>query len=162
MPRIVGYQRKKRNIMKKTLFLTLLILCSSSAMNNYLTPEILAEKVFKSLQENDFEAFKDSCPKYEVIQKLVDMTAAEYDARVKEVFAESQKEFTEKNYSAADFELIKVNEPYKRYEHKGFEYIRYNVIIKNQEDIYLELNFSDCIKTPDGYRLGEVIRVSAM
>lgn len=148
--------------MKKILLLTFLIVSFSCQKNKYYTPEILAEKAFKSLQEDDLKLFKNTLPSFEIVQKVSDMTASEYNIWITETFVESQEEFTQMNLKASDFELFKVNEPHKTYEHDGFEYIRYDVIIKNQEDVYLELKFSDCIKTPDGYKLGEVIRLSAM
>ena len=145
--------------MKKILLLTLLIIGVSCQKDRYYTKEILAENVFKSLQENDLELFKSSVPSYELVQTVTDMTTSEYDNWVTEAYVESQEEFTKKGLKASDFELFKVNEPYRTYEIDSFDYIRYYVIIKNKDNVYLKLDFLDCIKTSDGFRLGEPINI---
>lgn len=138
------------------IFLTSIISCQK---NEFYTKEILAENIFKSLQENDIELFKKSVPSFEFVQGLSEMTSGEYDNWVTENFLESQEEFSKKNYKASDYELFKVNEPYRTYEIDSFEYIRYYVIIKNNENVYLKLDFLDCIKTSNGYKLGEPIDI---
>ena len=87
------------------------------------------------------------------------MSVSEYDNYITEAFVKSQEEFTKKGYKASEFKLFKTNEPYRTYELDGFEYIRYHVIINNKDNVYLKLDFSDCIKTPEGYKLGESIDI---
>jgi hypothetical protein len=153
------HQLKKPNQMKKILLLTFLFVIISCQKNEYYTKEVLAEKVFKSLQENDYDLFKKSVPSYDLVQKVTDMTASDYDNYVTKAFVESQEEFTKKGFKASDFELFKVNEPYRTYEIDSFDYIRYYVIIKNKDNVYLTLDFLDCIKTSEGFKLGEPIDI---
>ena len=145
--------------MKKLLLPIILIIITSCQKNEFYSKEVLAEKVLKSLQENDFELFKESVPSYEFVQKVTNMSVSEYDNYITEAFVKSQEEFTKKGYKASEFKLFKTNEPYRTYELDGFEYIRYHVIINNKDNVYLKFDFSDCIKTPEGYKLGESIDI---
>lgn len=135
--------------MKKLLLLALLISAISCQKDEIYTKEILAKNIVKSLQENDIELFKKSVPSFEFVQGMTEITLSKYDNWVTENFLESQEEFSKRNYKASDFELFKVNEPYRTYEVDGFDYIRYYVIIKNKNNTYLKLDFLDCIKTPN-------------
>lgn len=123
------------------------------------TTEILAQNVVESLQKDDFELFKKTVPSYEFVQTISDFGLSEYDNLITEIFVKSQEEFTKKNLKASDFELFKVNEPYRTYELDSVEYIRYYVILKNKESLYLKLDFSDCVKTPNGYKLGQPVTI---
>lgn len=145
--------------MKKIFLLILIVTIVSCQNNEYYTKEILAENVFTSLQENDFELFKKSVPDFELVNKVTKMTPSEYDNLITESFIKSQEEFSKKNYKASDFELFKINEPYRTYEIDSFEYIKYYVIVKNNENVFLKLDFKDCIKTTEGYKLGEPVDI---
>ena len=145
--------------MKKLILFILFTVIVSCQKDKYYTKEILAEKVIKSLQENDFKLFKKSVPSFEFVQKVTDMTVGEYDNFITDAFVKSQEEFSKKNLKASDFELFKVNEPYRTYVLDSFEYIKYYVIVKNSENLYLKLDFSDCIKTSEGYKLGEPVDI---
>lgn len=145
--------------MKKIVFLIVLIFSVSCQKDAYFTKELLAEKVLESLQKNDLEAFKKCFPSFEFVQKIVDMNASEYTNFVTEAFVAIQKEFKKGGDKASNYELFKINEPYRTYELDGFSYIKYSVILKNNDNIYLKMKFSDCVKTSDGFKLGERIDV---
>lgn len=145
--------------MRKITILILLVTVYSCQNEKIFTKEILAKNVLEALQKNDFELFKETVPNYEFAKKMADINISEYDNFITELYINCQGEFTKNNYKASDFELFKINEPYRTYELDSFEYLRYYVILKNKQSSYIKLNFSDCIKTPNGYKLGQPITI---
>jgi len=126
---------------------------------NDSTKEFLAAEVFRSIQTNDFALFKKSYPSYEIVKQLTSFSESFYERKITEAFHKIQKELTDNKHKASDFKIHKINEPYKTYKLKGFNYNSFDVIIKNPQNEYLTLHFSDCIETADGFKLGEPISV---
>ena len=134
----------------------IILVLTSCSRQEYYTKDILAQNVIKALQEDDINLFKKTFPSFELVQKVMkEINYSEYNQKMTEMFIESQNVFSKKGYNIRDFEISIIYEPYKVYEYEGFEYISFEVLIKNKSNFYLTVDFSDCIKTETGYKIGE-------
>lgn len=139
----------------------MLVLITSCAGQEFITKEILAENVLKALQEDDFDLFKECLPGFELVQNSMnEIDKSGYNQKMTEMFITSQNAFSKGGFNIRDFEISIINEPYRVYEHEGHEYIRFEVILKNISNFYLTVVFSDCIKTENGYKLGEPLSIA--
>lgn len=145
--------------MKKLSFLLLFIMFASCQKEDANTKEKLAENIIESLQNNNYEQFKENLPSFELFKLQGAITEEKYDNIISDVFIKCKKEFTEKDIDISEYEIFRVNEPYKKNEWNGFEQINFYVIINNSKDNFLKLDFNDCPKTENGYKLGEAISI---
>jgi hypothetical protein len=145
--------------MRKLLFLCLLLTFCSCQKKNAYTKEELAENIIESLQQNNYEQFKENLPNFELFKLQGEITEEKFDNIISDAFIKCKKEFTENDIDISEYEIFKVNEPYKKDEWKGLEQINFYVIIKNSKDNFLKLDFNDCPKTEQGYKLGEAISI---
>lgn len=152
--------------MKKILFLLCFMWLMSCQNEEPLTQELLAQRAFSALQNNDLELFNSSFVDYEWYIQYEDMTKEEYENLVTKLFVQSQEEFSERGYKAADFEIFKINSPYREYYHSydplkkdSLKHARYQVVINNKQNNFLTLEISDCAEIDKEWKLGQAIKI---
>ena len=142
--------------MKKIILLLLSIVIFSCSDNKHFTKEDLAENTMEALQDNNLEQFKKSLPTIKELEEINEFISPEYyDNYVTDLFLECKEEFSKLELKASDFEIFKINEPNKISEIMGVESIEFNVILKNDDDVFLKAEFEKIIKTTSGYKFSK-------
>lgn len=114
--------------------------------------EVFAHNIISSIQNHDLKKFKDNTAKFEDFARIKpDLTQQEFDSRISDMFIEIQNNFSKEGIDISEYEIFEVREPYREYESDGFILVRFFTILKNEKGKYLKLDFTDCLKTEQGY-----------
>lgn len=140
-------------MIKKYLILLLFIPQIFFSCTRSINPlDEFAHNIISSLQNHDLKKFKENSIKFEdVLKTKSDLTRQEYDSRISDMFIEIQNKFTEEGIDIREYEIFEVREPYRKYESDGFILVRFFTILKDAKGKYLKLDFTDCLKTEQGY-----------
>lgn len=116
----------------------------------------LAENIILALKNENFELFKTCLFSLEDWKQFTpEITNENYSNYVSKIFLDCQKEFTKLGLAIKDFELIRVNEPYKSETKNNVPVIHFKSILSDGRGTYLLVDFSDVVELESGYKLSE-------
>lgn len=140
------------------LFFTLTS-CSQSG-DKTLTEKLLAEKVIKSLKNEDKNMFKECLVPIELfILQDINFTEKKYQEITDEWYTQQLSAFSEKGINLRDYEIFKVLEPDWIYEKRGYEARRFKVILRNSRDDNMILTFHETMRYKNEFKVGEQIEI---
>jgi hypothetical protein len=125
--------------------------------------EYLASESFKALQDDNFENFKKLSMTLDIYQTQDSSATAErFEDLLRNLFDKSKEGFLIKNVPINDLSFHHCDTtPQKEYIYNGFILVRFYAYFENSSGKMIKIQFSDSIKTSDGYKLSEALVIKA-
>lgn len=150
--------------MEQTLKILVILLFSLTSCGQNIkktsSEKLLAEKVIKSLKQQDKKSFQECLVPIELfIEQDIKTTENEYNEIIDEWYTKQLNDFQEKNINLIDYEISKVLEPDREYEKWGRDFSQFKVILKNSEGKNIIIGFREIVYYNNEFKVGEYFSI---